>query len=219
MLFDLRARGRRRTVQAVYLGLAVLIGGGLVLFGVGTGSGVGGLLNAFTNGSSGSSKPVVSAAEKAALRQTQLHPSNPAAWVQLIDARISAANQECNGTACTTVGKKDIQRAGQAWQQYLKVVKHPDQLIAHTMATSYEMIGDFHDATQAWLVVTQANPTAATYFEYLAADAYRAKETRIGDLASQRALSLTPKSQQKLLRQQLAQLKTSATAGTSATGG
>ena len=32
MLFDLRGRGRRRTVQAVYLSLALLLGGGLVLF-------------------------------------------------------------------------------------------------------------------------------------------------------------------------------------------
>jgi hypothetical protein len=56
MLFDLRSRGRRRTVQAVYLGLAILIGGGLVLFGVGTGSGNGGLLNAFSGGSSNQSQ-------------------------------------------------------------------------------------------------------------------------------------------------------------------
>ncbi|HZO76628.1 MAG TPA: hypothetical protein VFB39_01190, partial [Solirubrobacteraceae bacterium] len=55
MLFDLRARGRRRTVQTVYLGLAILIGAGLVLFGVGTGTGGGGLFGAFTNGSSNSS--------------------------------------------------------------------------------------------------------------------------------------------------------------------
>ena len=44
MLFDLRSRGRRRTVQAVYLGLAIILGGGLVLFGVGAGNGFGGLL-------------------------------------------------------------------------------------------------------------------------------------------------------------------------------
>ena len=45
MLFDLRGRGRRRTVQAVYLTLAILLGGGLVLFGVG-GNVSGGLLDA-----------------------------------------------------------------------------------------------------------------------------------------------------------------------------
>ena len=81
MLFDLRSRGRRRTVQAVYLGLAVLMGGGLVLFGVGAGNGFGGILNAFTGGgSSGAQTQVVSQAEKTALQQTRLHPTDPAGW-------------------------------------------------------------------------------------------------------------------------------------------
>ncbi len=219
MLFDLRARGRRRTVQAVYLGLAVLIGGGLVLFGVGTGSGFGGLLNAFTNGSSSSSQPAVSQAEKTAVRQTQLHPSSPAAWSGLVQARIAAANQQCNGTACTAAGRKDIEGAGRAWQRYLSLTAHPDSAVAQTMAHSYESIGDFTSATKAWMVVTQANPNTPTYFEFLAQDAYRAKETRVGDLAAQRAVALTPKAQQKALEQQLAQLKSSATTSSSASGG
>ena len=71
MLFDLRSRGRRRTVQGVYLGLAVLIGGGLVLFGVGAGNGLGGLLNAFNGGGSSSGqKAVVSAQEQQAIKAT-----------------------------------------------------------------------------------------------------------------------------------------------------
>src|SRR5918912_1572460 len=196
MLFDLRARGRRRTFQAVYLGLAILIGGGLVLFGVGTGSGLGGLLNAFTNGNSGSGNSSVTQAEKAALRKTRLHPSNPQAWVQLINARVAAGNQHCNGTACTAAGRKAFQEAGMAWQRYTKLVKHPDPIVARTMATSYEAIGDFKQGAAAWMVVTQANPNTAAYFEFLARDAYLAKETRIGDLATQKALSLVPKSQQ-----------------------
>ena len=34
MLFDLRARGRRRAIKVIYLFLAVLMGGGLVFFGL-----------------------------------------------------------------------------------------------------------------------------------------------------------------------------------------
>jgi hypothetical protein len=219
MLFDLRARGRRRTVQAVYLGLAVLIGGGLVLFGVGTGSGVGGLLNAFTNGGSSSNRPAVSQAEKTALRQTHLHPSSPAAWSQLITARLASANQQCNGTACTAAGRTDIQAAGHAWQSYLKLTSHPDPIVAQTMANSFEKIADYKDATAAWMIVTQANPTTATYFELLARDAYAAKENRIGDLAAQRALALVPKSQQKLLKQQLDLLKARTAAPGAVPGG
>ncbi len=51
MLFDLRGRGRRRTVQVIYLGLAVLMGGGLVLFGIG-GATPGGLFDAVSGNSS-----------------------------------------------------------------------------------------------------------------------------------------------------------------------
>ena len=46
MLFDLRGRGRRRAVKIIYLGLAILLGGGLVFFGVG-GNVQGGLFDAF----------------------------------------------------------------------------------------------------------------------------------------------------------------------------
>lgn len=220
MLFDLRARGRRRTVQAVYLGLALLIGGGLVLFGVGTGSGVGGLLNAFTNGNSnGSGAPAVSQAEKAALHQTQAHPSSPQAWVQLINARVAAGDQQCSGTACTAAGRKKLEQAGAAWQRYVKLTKNPSPVVARTVATSYEAISNFKQAAAAWMVVTQANPNTATYFELLARDAYQAKETRIGDLAAQKALGLVPKSQRKQLRKQLQQLKTAGAASGSAAGG
>ena len=51
MLFDLRGRGRRRTVQVIYLSLAILMGGGLVLFGIG-GATSGGLIDAIQGNSS-----------------------------------------------------------------------------------------------------------------------------------------------------------------------
>src|ERR1700687_3950265 len=92
MLFDLRRRGRRRTVQFVYLGLALLMGGGLVLFGVGAGNGNGGLLNAFTgNGSGNSQGSFLSSQEKLALKQTKADPSSASAWSSLVQARYENA--------------------------------------------------------------------------------------------------------------------------------
>ena len=55
MLFDLRSPGRRRVIKVVYLFLAVLIGVGLVGFGVGTGGNFGGLFNAASSGGRSSS--------------------------------------------------------------------------------------------------------------------------------------------------------------------
>lgn len=220
MLFDLRGRGRRRTVQTVYLGMAVLIGAGLVLFGVGTGTSGGGLFGAFSNGSSSSSGgSSVTAAEKAALHQTQLHPSSPQAWVQLINARVAAGQQDCNGTACTAAGRKNLEEAATAWQHYTSLVKTPDTTVARTMASTYETLGNFKNAAAAWLVVTQAQPNTAANFELLARDAYEAKETRIGDLASQKALALVPNSERKQLEKQLQQYKNGTSSSSSATGG
>ncbi len=220
MLFDLRARGRRRTVQTVYLGLAILIGAGLVLFGVGTGTGGGGLFGAFTNGNSNSGGgPNVSQAEKTALHQTRIHPSSPQAWAQLINARVAAGDQDCSGTSCTATGRKKLEEAGAAWQRYVKLTKNPSPVVARTVATSYEAVGNFKQATAAWLVVTQANSNSPSDFELLARDAYQAKETRVGDLASQKALSLVPKSQRKQLQKQLQGLKSSATTSGAATSG
>ncbi|MGD0980301.1 MAG: hypothetical protein ABR946_02345, partial [Solirubrobacteraceae bacterium] len=58
MLFDLRSRGRRRTIQVVYGFLAVLIGGGLVFFGVGGGAGSTGLLSQLANQGTGSASGI-----------------------------------------------------------------------------------------------------------------------------------------------------------------
>src|SRR5436190_9893024 len=113
MLFDLRSRGRRRTVQVVYLGLAPLMGGGLVLVGVAAGNGVGGLLNAFTgNGSGNAQSQVVSQQEKAALKQTRLHPNDPAAWSALVSARWanagSGSNFDASAGTFTASGQKEL---------------------------------------------------------------------------------------------------------------
>src|SRR5271165_3590009 len=102
MLFDLRSRGRRRTVQVIYIGLAVLMFGGLVLFGVGAGNGLGGLLNAFTNGgSTGAQTQAVSQALKAAEKQARDNPSSPASVANLLQAQWIAANQSPNLNATT----------------------------------------------------------------------------------------------------------------------
>lgn len=214
MLFDLRSRGRRRTVQGVYLGLALLMGGGLVLFGVGAGNGFGGLLNAFSGNGSGSNQhSVVSSEEKAALRQTQLQPSNPAGWSALVQARWTSAQQSgaVNATGAATYtasGKKELTGATQAWQRYLQLTKAPDSNLAILAARAYGALGDYAGAASAWEIETAASPGQAKSYECLAATAYAAKQTRKGELAQAKALSLVPKASRALLKTQLQQAKT-----------
>jgi hypothetical protein len=214
MLFDLRSRGRRRTVQAVYLFLAVLIGGGLVLFGVGAGNGIGGLLNGLTgSGSTSGQTAAISSQEKSAIKATQTDPSSAAAWANLIQARWSTArssNAYVNASTgqFTTAGNNELTALGQDYQHYRALVKQPDQDVAILAARAYQYLGNYSAATSAWQDISSANPTEATAFECLAANAYAAKDTRVGDLATTKALSLVPKVQQTLLKTRINQAKT-----------
>src|SRR5579871_5010164 len=79
MLFDLRSRRRRRVVKSVYVFLALLIGVGLVGFGVGTGGNFGGIFNAAGGGGGAGTaeiglKKALASAQKTARRR----PSDPA---------------------------------------------------------------------------------------------------------------------------------------------
>jgi hypothetical protein len=213
MLFDLRSRGRRRTVQAVYLGLAILMGGGLVLFGVGAGNGLGGLLNAFNGGGSTSGqKSVVSQQEKDAIKQTQLNPNNPQAWAALLQARWTSAGQGSNFNSSTgqftKAGLNELNLATQAWQKYLKLTKNPDPDLAVLAARAYAGQSNYAGEAAAWDIETLANPSAVKGYECLAVSAYAAGQTRKGDLAATKALSLVPKAQQALLKNQINSAKT-----------
>src|SRR4051812_6998969 len=123
MLFDLRGRGRRRAVQVIYLGLAILMGGGLVLFGVG-GATSGGLLDAFTSDSGSTStsdvfKKRVEAAEKA----VKLHPESAKAWADMTRVRVQEAGGEIDNAkgVYNDKGKDDLRLASAAWARHLKL--------------------------------------------------------------------------------------------------
>ena len=220
MLFDLRARGRRRTVQGVYLVLALILGGGLILFGVGAGNGNGGILNAFSgSGNGGTQKSQISSQEKSALAQTKANPSDPAAWIALMQARYVSAGQgadyNTNTNTYTAAGKAELTGATQAWQHYVLLTKSPDPNMAIVAARAYDAIAQFKNEAAAWQIVTKANPTVPTYYEDLAVAAYQAKDATLGDLASAKAVSLAPKSTRIQLRTQLNTIRTQAL-GTSA---
>ncbi|HWF55097.1 MAG TPA: hypothetical protein VG223_10740 [Solirubrobacteraceae bacterium] len=214
MLFDLRTRGRRRTVQIIYTVLALVMVSGLLLVGVGTGSG-GGILNAFTNGGSNSGNSAVSAQEKAAVKLTQRDPTNPANWNALVADRWSTASQSPDYNSSTgafsTAGKKELNLAIQDWQHYLTLTKTPSTDTAIIAAHAYAALGNFAGQASAWEIYANANPTVAKGFECLAAASYAAKATRKGDLAAAQALTLVPKAARFEVKQELNSAKTSTT--------
>jgi hypothetical protein len=208
MLFDLQSRNRRRFVKIIYLGLAVLMGGGLLLFGIGTGANQGGFLDLFKGGNGGGA-PAVSSAEKRADRAVRLNPSDAAAWVTLARLRFQGAEYDSQKQAFTSKGKQELRSAAQAWQRYLALnPAHPAVDVARMMATAYSdtALNQPANAAGALEIVAAADPSAPNYAA-LAQYAYLAGESRKGDLATAKAIQLAPSLQKSLYKKQLASVK------------
>jgi hypothetical protein len=212
MLFDLQSRGRKNFVRVIYLGLAILMGGGLLLFGIGTGTNQSGFFDLLNNNGSSSSAQT-SSAEKRAARLVRVNPSNATAWAALARARYQSADFDTNRQVFTAKGKHKLASASTAWHRYLALdPPRPDSATARIMATAYSETGLNQPASAAGAleIVAAADPSEANYAT-LAQYAYQAYQTRKGDLAAAKALQLAPKLQRKSLKQALDAIKKKAT--------
>jgi tetratricopeptide (TPR) repeat protein len=229
MLFDLRGRGRRRTVQVIYASLAILMGGGLVLFGIG-GATSGGLIDAIQGKSSSSSGNNAFQKRVDALqKQTQANPTNARAWAQLAGLHFQLAGSGSNYDQATQVytdkGKAELRRASNAWQRHLALAgEKPDTTVANQMVQAYGISGlrNYPEAVKALEFVIDATPNA-TFQQYaqLAVLAHGAKQDRKATLSADKAVSLAPKAQRATLKAQIkaAQQQLDTASGTTTTPG
>jgi hypothetical protein len=213
MLFDLRGR-RRRAVQATYLMLAVLMGGGLVLFGIG-GDVSGGLFDAIGGNSTGGGGN--GQLEKRIERQQETlksSPGNEAALAELVRLNYQvAASQVPSGTSkVPEEGQDDLRKAGAYWERYVKAKQgEPDAGLARIALFVYNEDGlnQPDKAKEAVRVLAaQANDTQ-TYL-LLVRYATAAGDKRTAQLAAQKAIDLAPKDQRKQVEKVAKQMQTPA---------
>jgi hypothetical protein len=209
MLFDLRGSGRRRVVKIVYITLAFLMGGGLVLFGIGGGGALsGGLVDAITEsdgGGSGTERFVN--AERKASAAARANPSDPALWAAAARARFNLAsagdNVDPNTGEFTDAGKRQLESASKAWEEHLKLAgDKPDSNIASLMVQAYTVLRQYDKATTAQEVIALDRGSVGSYTQ-LAVLAYQAGQLRKGDLARDKALKLTEPDMRESLKGQL----------------
>jgi len=207
MLFDLRGKRRRRGVQAVYLTLAVLMGGGLVFFGIGGATG-GGLLDA-VNGSNGSSSVDTKTYEKqvAALQaKVVASPKSPAPLAALTRAQFQQAaviGYDQNAGRYTAKGLALLSDASGSWQKYLALnPKKVDDGVAALMVQAYggNGLNDSRKAVQALQAEIDGRGASSGLYSQLAVLAYVDGNTRQSQLAEDRALALAPKRQHKIIQ-------------------
>src|SRR3954469_16668828 len=205
MLFDLRGAHRRRVVKIVYIALALLMGGGLVLFGVG-GAVSGGLVDAITNnaGGGGDTSKRLEDSERAATRRARANPTDAAAWAAVARARFNVANADVDPStnAYSADGRRMLRLATDAWEKHVDLAKRPDDRVASLMVQAYVTLGDGVKATRAQEVIAEARNSGGAYAA-LAQLAYQAGQTRTADLARRKALALTPKDLRENVKSQI----------------
>jgi hypothetical protein len=219
MLFDLRGRHRRRAVKIIYIGLALLMGVGLVGFGIGGGFGGGGLLNAASE-NEGSGSASFSNQIKKYEKTVQKQPNNVVAWQKLTAAELHEAGGEAyvnpSTGAPTTKGKELYSKASRSWESYLALSPpKPSVELAKLMLNVYgaEGLNQPASAVQVLQLVVAAEPKNASYYAALAEYAYKAKNPRVGDLASTKAVSLAPASDRARVKTELEAVKKSPEGG------
>ena len=215
MLFDLRGRGRQRTVKVVYVTLAFLLGGGLVLFGIG-GDVSGGLVDAITErqGTSDEASDRLRTRERQLEQRVGANRQDAVAYAELARTLAQLAGQGENFDPeqenYTQAGQAKLREADAAWTRHTELADQPDDRVASLMVQAYASLGDLAKATSAQRVVAESRDTAGAYSQ-LAALAYQAGDTRTGDLARDRALEKTDKDMREALKGQLDQAKQQAT--------
>src|SRR3954447_6510253 len=208
MLFDLRARGRRTTIKVIYVFLALLMGGGLVFFGIG-GATNGGLLDAFKDSGGGTSAQKLAQKKVDSAEKTiQVRRTDPAAWRALAKAQYQQAGLEQDETSgrYTDKGIGYLRQAGRSWERYLALQKGKVDPSLATLMTQAFLPGALNkpaEAVKAWEIVVDSRPPSTGVYSQLAQLAYAAGQTRKGDLAADKAVSLAPKDQRKDVKAQL----------------
>jgi len=205
MLFDLRGR-RRRAVQATYLTLAVLMGGGLVLFGIG-GDVSGGLFDAFSDRSdSGGVAPVVEKRVEANEKKLRASPSDVAVLKELVRDEYSLATAQTESGAANfpKEARDELRKADVYWKRYLKAEDgEPDPSLATVALQVYDptALNKPKDALQAATVVARTDNDPASYLRVVQYAAL-AGDKRTANLAATKAVDLAPKDQRKAVKQQ-----------------
>ena len=201
MLFDLKGR-RRRVVQVTYIGLALLMGGGLVLSGIGSDAS-GGLLDAFVGNDQvdedEAKKPFENQIRDADTRLRR-NPEDQAALATLVRAHFGLAGlqqQEQDGipVGYTETGREELQKADEAWGRYLDTnPERIDQGLAATALQIYDPLGlgPPTDQPQKYVLpareIAEQQDTPDAYIK-LVEVATVAGDTRTAGLAERKALS------------------------------
>jgi hypothetical protein len=209
MLFDLQGK-RRRVVQATYLTLAVLMGGGLILFGIG-GDVSGGLVDAFNGGGGGSGNEVAEERIESNEERVASNPQAQRAREELVRDYYSLAVSQTdpNTGAFPTDAQDELQAASRNWNAYLELEGvEPDPSLANVALQIFDprALNQPEQAVRAARVIAQDGDDVGSYLLLVQYAAF-AGDKRTLALASKKAVALAPERQRKQVRRRISQIE------------
>ena len=234
MLFDLKGR-RRRVVQVTYLGLALLMGGGLVLSGIGS-SASGGLLDALVGGDNstdkGDAQKPFNNQIKAAQAKLRANPQDAAALATLVRAHFGLAgleqDQSSDGTqvSISDKGIAEMRKAADAWKRYIATDPAKiDTGLAATAIQIYRVVGlpeKQQDKNELFVAPARAiaeQENSVDAYIRLVAVATQAGDTRTAGLAERKALTFAQSKDEKAtIKERIATEKAAASSASGAGG-
>ena len=171
MLFDLRGK-RRRLVQFTYLMLALLMGGGLVLFGIG-GDVSGGLFNAFEGDGGGNGNSAIEDRIDKQEERLQQNPQNTAVLQELVrDYYQLATAQQAEGAVQFSADSRDeLRKAGLYWQRYVDAEKEnpsPDTALFALRIYDVGALNQPKEAQKAAALVAESQNDSTSYLQLAA---------------------------------------------------
>jgi hypothetical protein len=210
MLFDIQGK-RRRVVQATYLTLAVLMGGGLVLFGIG-GEVSGGLFDAFSSGNGGGNgSDVVEERVERNEKRITARPRDVEARQELVRDYYSLAFSQTpsDATKFSEDARDELQKASTHWNAYLELAKDkPNPATARVALQIYDptALNQPDDAMQVARILAERANDPASYIQ-LVQYSVLADDKRTQKLAAEKARDLTRnKAELRAVNDQLKQI-------------
>jgi hypothetical protein len=217
VLFDLRSPGRRVAIKIIYGTLALLMGGGLILFGIGSDAG-GGLSEIFGSGGteSGFEDQIEDAENK-----VEENPRDQAALLELVTLNLQAGGQQAEGldqnTGFPILGsdsEESYNQAAEAWARYLALEpKQPDPTAALQLANAYFVLAvngdsaasartDLENAAEVQQIAADGNPIVGN-LRSLATYLYFAGRFQAADAAAAELFAKAPAGQRQQLEKEI----------------
>ena len=215
MLFDLRGR-RRRAVQVTYASLAILMGLGLIGFGIGSDA-AGGLADIFTGDDGADVSDANKETQKridSANDKLKANPKDQAALIQLVRGHYTIAAGEASSEDGTfsDKGKDELKKASDAWKRYLALKPEkvdPDVAVLMMQAYSPAALNLPAEGATAAEIVAEQRGDPSSYVQ-LVQFASLAGQKRKADLAAEKALEVAAPEERKAVKDAIEQAKASA---------